>query len=129
MKIAITADDVDTNSTVPEKFANARWLLIVDMDQYIICESIEKCEDDPENEKFARVIVNRDCESVICGEIEKTPFEILAERQITRSYGSGLTVMDALNCEGMLPFITDYANGSGCGSSHSKNTDKHKHSN
>lgn len=118
MKIAVTADGMDANSTVSEKFKDARWLLIVDMDQCCICEIIEKNSDDSENKNFAEIIAERNCESVICGDLEAIPFELLAANQITRSRGGGLIVSDALNCESMLPLITDFIGGSGCSSSH-----------
>lgn len=118
MKIAVTADGMDANSTVSEKFKDAHWLLIVDMDECCICEIIEKNNDDADNKNFAEIIIARDCESVICGDLETVPFELLAEKQITRSRGGGLVVADALNSERMLPLITDFIGGSGCSSSH-----------
>lgn len=114
MKIAVMADGYDVNSKVAEKFANASWLLIVDMDKQCIIEAIEKREEDVENTELAKIIVDRDCESVICGAIERVPFEILADNHVTRSLGSGLTVTDALNYERMLDLITDCIGGTGC---------------
>ncbi|TEB04430.1 Dinitrogenase iron-molybdenum cofactor [Pelotomaculum schinkii] len=114
MKIAVMADGCDGNSKVAEKFADARWLLIADMDGQCISEVIEKSKEDIENTELAKIIVDRDCELVICGEIEKIPFEILADRQVTRALGKGLTVTDALNYESMLEPITDCIGGTGC---------------
>lgn len=121
MKIAVMANGCDGNSKVTERFVDARWLLIADMEQQCICEAIEKNEGDVENKELAQIIVDRDCESVICGEIEKVPFEILADNGVTRSLGNGLTVTDALNFESMLELITDYISGPGCSSSQSHN--------
>jgi len=114
VKIAVMSDGCGGNSKVSEKFADARWLLIVDMDKQCIVEAIEKSEGDVENTELAEKIVDRDCELVICGEIEKIPFEILADNHVTRSLGSGLSVTDALNCESMLDLITDCIGGTGC---------------
>ncbi|WP_094605709.1 hypothetical protein SPSIL_006560 [Sporomusa silvacetica DSM 10669] len=116
MKIAVLADGCDYRSKVTEKFVDARWLLIVDMDQQRICEAIEKNEGDTENKDLAKNIIDRDCESVICGEINKVPFEILADQGVTRSLGNGLIVADAVRCEYMLELITDYIGGQGCSS-------------
>lgn len=132
MKIAVMADGCDVFSKVAEKFADATWLLIVDMDKHCLIEAIEKSEEDAENTELAKKIVDRDCESVICGAIEKIPFEILADNHVTRSLGSGLTVTDALDYERTLDLITDCIGGTGCPSdSEPPETDnycgKHEH--
>lgn len=116
MKIAVMADGWDEGSKVAERFADARWLLIVNMDQQCICDVIEKREGDNENKELAEMIIDQECESVICGEIGKVPFEILAGQGVTRSLGNGLIVADALRCENMLELITDYIGGPGCSS-------------
>ena len=115
MKIAVMADGRDDNSKVAETFADARWLLIADMDQQCISEVIERNKtEDIDNRRFSQAIVDWNCESVICGEIEKVPFEILADAGVTRSLGNGLVVADALAGESMLDLITDYIGGPGC---------------
>ncbi len=117
MKIALATDGFEESNKITEKFIDANYLLIADVDQQCICEVIEKNQEDKNNIEFAQIVVDRDCESVICGEIEKLPFEILANHGVTRSLGSGLTIMDALNCEALLELITDYIGGTGCSSS------------
>ena len=87
MKIAVMATDYDINSKVAETFSAARWLLIADVDNQSICEAIERDGRDSKNTELAKIIVDRDCESVICGEIEKEPFDILADHSVTRSLG------------------------------------------
>ncbi|MGI6492009.1 MAG: NifB/NifX family molybdenum-iron cluster-binding protein [Pelotomaculum sp.] len=114
MKIAVMANGCDEGSKVTEKFADAQWLLIADMEKKRIIEAIEKKDGDTANTELAKIIVERDCESVICGPIEKIPFEILAENHVTRSMGSGLTVIDALTYESQLELITDCIGGTGC---------------
>lgn len=113
MKIAITSDGCDAGSKVPAKFADACWLLVVEMDREHICETIRRGNQDPENEGFAKIIVERNCESVICGEIERKSFEILAAAGVTRSLGAGLTISDAIEHENMLELITDHIGGTG----------------
>lgn len=58
-----------------------------------------------------------DCEAVICGEIERSPFLILAEEgNVTRYNGNGLSAGQAL--EKMLrydlPLIKEHLGGGGC---------------
>ncbi|MCM1566849.1 MAG: hypothetical protein FNP40_10305 [Dehalobacter sp. 4CP] len=113
MKIAIAADGCDMESKVTAKFADACWLLIVEMDRQRICEKVRRGSQDTENEEFAKIIVQRNCESVICGEIERIPFEILAAAGVTRSLGAGLTIPDAIEHENMLELITDHIGGTG----------------
>lgn len=129
MKIAVMADGRTTDCKVSETFADASWLLIADMDKLNICECIPK-EGNPDGRELATAIAKLDCESVICGDIDKIPFEILAEKSITRSRGNGLTVSEALACEALLDLITDYTGGEGCPSSqepHSKQKHIHEH--
>lgn len=117
MKIAVMASGVDVNSLIPEKFSDAQWLIIVDAEQNSIVEAIEKRPGDGENIMLAEKIVASDCELVICGEIDILPFAVLADNQVTRALGSGLSVADALQLEQRLPLITDHIGGSGCPSS------------
>jgi Uncharacterized conserved protein len=107
MKIAVAADGFEVTSTIPSLFSSASFLLIADMDSCMICEAFEKSGDDPHNLGFAQIAADMQCESVICGQLEKAPFDLLADGCITRSLGSGLTVEDALNCECILPLITE----------------------
>lgn len=116
MKIAIAADGCDMESKVTAKFADACWLSIVEMDRQRICEKVRRGNQDAENEEFAKIIVDRNCESVICGEIERKPFEILAAAGVTRSLGAGLTIPDAIKRENILDLITNYIGGAGCDS-------------
>ena len=115
MKIAVAANGCDAESTVASMLSDAAFLLIADMDSHTIIEALPKADKDPENCRFAELTVDRNCESIICGPIEKAAFDILADACVTRSKGSGLTVTDALNCESMLPLITDHIGGVGCG--------------
>lgn len=122
MKIAVIADGPDTNALVPQHFADARWLLIADMDQKCICKAVKRNSHDTDCNELARIIAEQKCESVICGDIEQGPFEILADEGITRARGNGMTVEEALNWEQFLDLITDHVGGLGCPSSQSDET-------
>lgn len=65
--------------------------MIIDADKNQIFHVYGK--QDPDNLVFAKKVVEHDCEAVICGPIEKEPFEILVKAGVIplsgkRAYGS-----------------------------------------
>ena len=70
---------------------------------------------------FAQKVVDHDCEAVICGPIEKEPFELMAGKMVSRYDGSGHTVERAYKymVQYRLELIRDYIGGPGAvGHSH-----------
>ncbi|MCI7262462.1 MAG: NifB/NifX family molybdenum-iron cluster-binding protein [Otoolea sp.] len=115
MKIAIAADTQEIDGLVPATFKESPFLMIIDADKHEIFHIYGK--QDPENLVFAKKIVEHDCEAVICGPIEKEPFEIIAGAGVTRYLGSGHTVQKAYSYMNryQLELIRDYIGGPGAG--------------
>lgn len=87
--------------------------MIIDADKNQIFHVYGK--QDPDNLVFAKKVVEHDCEAVICGPIEKEPFEILVKAGVTRYLGSGHTVQKAYSYMNRykLELIRDYIGGPG----------------
>lgn len=120
MKIAVTADTQEIDGLVPASFRESPFLMIIDADKNEIFHIYGK--QDAENMVFAKKILEHDCEAVICGPIEKEPFELIAGAGVTRYLGSGHTVQKAYHYMNryQLDLIRDYIGGSGAfGHSHS----------
>lgn len=126
MNIGIMTDKPDMEGFIPDMFSEAKYLIIKDADKEEIIAKYSRAE--LEDIGFARKLIEHDCEAVICGPIEKEPFEIIAvEGCVTRYYGVGLSAKDALKAmmEDKLPLIVDCINGTGCSSSHTACDKKH----
>lgn len=89
MNIAVTADGEGLDSQVSERFELCSYLLIVTMDDMTI--TVLK-----NDEQSVQKVLEYNCEAVITGNIEQTAFDILADAYITRYYGAGHSVREAL---------------------------------
>jgi len=96
MNIAVTADDTNLDSQVSERFELCRYLLIVNMsDLTVTVIKKEELSGTPE-EILAHKVLEYNCEAVITGNINHTAFNILADAQVTRYFGTGHSVKTAL---------------------------------
>lgn len=113
MKIAICCERDDAEGLVAKDFENSPYLLLIDSKKNVIYRVCEKV--DPGNLAFADVIVEEDCEAVICGPIEKEAFEKLADAGVSRFEGSGRKAQRAYLyfLRNQLPLIRDYIGGPG----------------
>ena len=119
MKIAVTCENMEINGLVPKTFKDSEYLMIIDADKNQIFKIYGK--QDPDNMVFAQKVLDHDCEALICGPLEKEPFELLAGAGVTRYNGSGhkvQTASDKMN-RYQLDWIADYIGGPGAfGHSH-----------
>ena len=97
MKIAIAADGNGMNSIIPDQFEAGSYLLIYETDDGS-CEVFLN----PESSRstglaMTEKIIQKDCEALISGSIDKLAFEKLAMAQITRYDGAGLTAQYAID--------------------------------
>ena len=113
MNIAIASETEEIDGLVPATFKESPFLMIIDADKNQIFHVYGK--PDPDNLVFAKKVVEHDCEAVICGPIEKEPFEILVKAGVTRYLGSGHTVQKAYSYMNRykLELIRDYIGGPG----------------
>lgn len=117
IKIACLLDK--KNGVIADSFAKARHAVIMDADTGSILKEFGRgnAAKGISDAEFARKIAQEDPEAVITGEIEKEPFEILAEEfWITRYNGVGLKVSEAIRLmnEYRLKVIPDFIGGTGC---------------
>lgn len=122
MKIAVTCENQEIRGLVPSTFKKSPFLMIIDADRNEIVKIYGK--QDEENMVFARKVLEHDCEALICGALEKEPFELLANAGVTRYDGSGHKVQKAYDYmhRYQLKWISDYIGGPGAhGHSHSGN--------
>ena len=120
MLIAVASNGREANAVIPETFEESTDLLIVETDTPAVVAFYKSR--DKENLFFAKQTALHDCEAIVCGKMQKPGFEAIAEKSITRYYGAGLVPIEAAQAAeaNMLPFITDFEGGKGCGS-HEKN--------
>ena len=95
MNIAVTAHGNTLESPVTERFDETENLLIINVDTMDIIEykSESGCMSATE---MAGLVLKHRCEAVITGALKADAFKILADEQITRYLGTGLTVREAL---------------------------------
>ena len=119
MKIAVTCENMEINGLVPKTFKDSEYLMIIDADKNQIFKIYGK--QDSDNMVFAQKVLDHVCEALICGQLEKEPFELLAGAGVTRYNGSGhkvQTAYDKMN-RYQLDWIADYIGGPGAfGHSH-----------
>jgi len=115
MKIAVTCENMEIDGLVPKTFRESEYLLIIDADRNEIFKIYGK--QDPDNRVFAQKVIEHDCEAVICGPLEKEPFELLVKAGITRYNGSGHKVQRAYDymARYQLKWLDDYIGGPGAG--------------
>lgn len=106
MNIAVAAEGESLESEVSEEFSQCLYLLIVHMDD--LTTTIIKTEE-TSPEYLARKVLEFNCEAVITGEIDQASFNIIADAQVTRYFGAGHSVKDALELseKGLLKLIKD----------------------
>ena len=95
MKIAVTTNGRDLESTVTDEFEKSPCLLIIESDN----GEVKTYDNDflTDGVEFAKTICQYDCEAVITGSIGQECFDTLLETQVTRYQGTGLTARDAMD--------------------------------
>ena len=115
MKVSVAVKRAE--NLVPDRFSEADELRIVDVDNMFVVESF--CVDNPEGRDaaFAKKTIEWDCEAIICGQMDKAAFEIVADACVTRYLGTGHETMEAVEMMQAykLPLIREYDGGPGCG--------------
>ena len=111
MKIAVTSQTTEIDGAVPALFGDSPYLMIIDADKNEIFKIYGK--QDPFNLIFAQKVLLHDCEALICGPMGKGPFDLLADKGVTRYNGTGMTVQEAYTkmVNYQLPWITDCIGG------------------
>lgn len=100
---------------VPEFFAQTEYLLLMETASGTVREVVAR--EGRGDEELARIILQWNCECVLCGPIEEAPFIIIAdEGAVTRYNASGLGLDDALKAFKIngLELIRDHIDGQGC---------------
>ena len=116
MYIAAMTEKPGMEGIVSPLFGNAEYLTIMQAETASVYKVYGR-EDVGGDCGFARKIVEHDCEAVLCGPVEETPFVILADEGcVTRYLASGLTARKALEEMNWyrLPMLPDFIGGSGC---------------
>ena len=119
MFIAVTSTTEELDGIVPKTFEESPFLMIIDADKNQVIKIYGK--QDEKNMVFAQKVLDHDCEAIICGPIEKDPFELMAGKMVSRYDGSGHTVERAYKymVQYRLGLIRDYIGGPGAvGHSH-----------
>ena len=115
MKISVATTGNQADSFIPSKSSTAKYLFIVDVEGFEVTHIYEA---EPLNRDlaFAQRTIEENCEAIVCGEIRKEPFELLAGEGISRYNGAGKTATEAVKLfiNDQLPMITDDIGGSGC---------------
>lgn len=113
MKIALATNGNSLNSFVAEEYEDCSFLLVVETDD--LSFEVYKNEGHRKGSELVitRKIIERGCEALICGSIEQSDFESIAQAQVTRYYGAHHSVKDALNLmeNYQLNIIREYKGG------------------
>ncbi len=95
MNIAVTAASDTLNSLVFHEFAQAPFLLVVDMET-MACTPFRHTPRPGSDLELARIVLEHRCEAVITGKLGEEAFKILADEAVTRYSGTGMTAAYAL---------------------------------
>jgi len=129
MNIGIAVDGKDLNSIVSEKFKTCNYLLIVNIRDNFLVESVEilgfKAIKNQENDlgfQLTKELIKYNCEAMITGELEPPIFNFIADACITRYNGTGYSANIALEMmeKRKLKLIRNTDGIDGCDSSHHK---------
>ena len=115
MNIGVITDRADDAAQVADTLEGGAYLIVVDS------EKLEALHVLPMAGKGAAIVpelLRWDCEAVVSGPIHKEAFERIAGASITRYFGPGLPLAEAvlLAEENALELITDHVGGTGCSS-------------
>lgn len=108
MNIAVAADGKSLHNLVSEQFEQCLYLLIVNMnDLSVIVIKNHQLLANSSDENLANEVLKYDCEAVITGNINSAAFNVLADAGVTRFFGVGHSVQNALELMGKksLEFI------------------------
>ncbi len=119
MNIAITTTGSTLESPVYTTFAQAPYLLIVDVDT-MSCTAITHATAPGSDEQLARTILAHDCEAVITGTLSPNAFAVLADAMVTRFRAGDLTAREALSAMDNrgLELIRNAEGSSSCSGEH-----------
>lgn len=118
MYIAVAAEGNNLASEVSQCFDLCKYLLIVNMSDMSV-DAI-KNESDISKEDLAKKVIEFDCEALITGDLNPTVFDILVDALITRYYGYGNSVKEALELmeKNELMLLRNIDGANGCSGNH-----------
>ncbi len=96
MKIAVISDKASLNGSINNCLSHVKTLLIIEMNDDPESAKILKSYSHSFEKDYARIAVSENCEAMICGVLSASAYAILADRQITRYDGSGMTVFESI---------------------------------
>ena len=113
MLIGVVTDRNDDRACVAPTLEEGVYLIVVDSEAMAV-RAMHK--NNSHGAGFITVLLDWNCEAVVCGTIQKEAFEPIAAASITRYNGVGLPIGDAVvqAHENRLPLITDFEGGTGC---------------
>jgi predicted Fe-Mo cluster-binding NifX family protein len=120
MKIAISSNKNDIHGLVEERFGMSKHLLFLDIDDDTLeLKGVKGIEMPGLEEDAAGLIAEEDCEALISGVLDTKAFYVLADKQITRYNGAGLSVNEAIEKmhRGLLSLFSHAENEEGCNES------------
>ena len=129
MRIGITTDNTGLESIVSDKFADCKYLLIVNMNDYAFCNEVDivgvtviKNKEHDSGFGIVQELIDFDCEAVITGKLEQAIFDKIADACITRFNGAGYQASVALERmeRSELNLIRNIEGTDGCNDSHHK---------
>ena len=119
MNIAITTTGPTLESPVAAAFAQAPYLLIVEVES-LTCKAVAHAVAPGSEEPLARTILAHDCEAVITGTLSPIAFTVLADAMVTRFRAANLTAREALSAMDNrgLELIRNAEGSSSCSGEH-----------
>ena len=127
MHIAIAVNENNLKAIIPEKFEDAKGLMIVETDTMEVLDYIPgravrgeapPVEDGSEARDWVEEMVRYECEALICGDMyDAHTFDAIAFAMISRYNGANYSARKATKkmLDYELEIIRDYVGGTGCG--------------
>lgn len=115
MRIAVAVMERSPQAAVCEHLEEAKYLFIVETDQNQVLKVLG-CGEDQADLMCAKAAVDENCEAIICGDLRREAFDLLADHMLTRYYGWGATASQAvrLMLDNRLQLIREARDGGRC---------------
>ena len=115
MLIAIAVDERSPQAAVSEHLEEAKFLFIVETEQQQVVKVLEAGPERPDLQ-WAQATLSQGCEAIICGDIGREAYDLLADNMLTRYYGWGANASQAvrLMADNRLQLIRESRDGGRC---------------
>ncbi|MDO5116486.1 MAG: NifB/NifX family molybdenum-iron cluster-binding protein [Synergistaceae bacterium] len=115
MLISVAVDERSPRGAVSEHLEGSKYLLIVETESKEVVRVLN-CKGQDADMKCAQAAIDAGCEAIICGDIGRRAYDLLADNMISRYYGWGADASQAVSLmqDNRLQLIREARDGGHC---------------